>query len=265
MTLPLEQFGRDHWSTLLYLETVCVDADGRVDRRRMRCNINTHPAVAHQKEWNPAWGSRQKDGTVLPEHDDWDCAEDLERAGFLMIRGTAMNPHFTLMNLGEATAGVLRQWRADKQPLADFEFKFPENPDRAGWFIQHCEEGSVCTAMNGAILVFNDYTAARDRALEIKDIPAGVAEASVPALLTMLAIGEMLVLPKSSAYVYNTRVPLHGHLVAALAMEVPLLDLGMFEDGDTQAMTVQLGITEEEKKTNWEFFHAKARAHARGV
>jgi hypothetical protein len=36
-------------------------------------------------DWQETWGTRLNDGSVLPEHDDWDCLIDLTKAGYIEI------------------------------------------------------------------------------------------------------------------------------------------------------------------------------------
>src|SRR5271154_4036156 len=83
----LENFGRDHWTTFLYIETCCVDHGGMPNKVRMRCDRRRHPWFVHM---NPADGMREggyptrlRDGAELHDHDDWDCIDDLIAEGLL--------------------------------------------------------------------------------------------------------------------------------------------------------------------------------------
>jgi len=90
-TVSVEAFGKDHWSTLAFVETRCVDDGGIVDKERMRCNTSRHAALLGRiqqrstSKWDEKWGTILSDGTVLPEHDDWDCLIDLAKAGYVEI------------------------------------------------------------------------------------------------------------------------------------------------------------------------------------
>lgn len=44
--VPVEMWGKDHWSTFGYIETRCVDHDGVPDREHMRCDTDLHPGLA---------------------------------------------------------------------------------------------------------------------------------------------------------------------------------------------------------------------------
>ncbi len=83
----LDKWGKDHWSLLAYVETCCVDCT-RLEHNRMRCNENRHPllkgAAACNMKWENIWSTRLKEG-IIQEHDDWDCLNDLEEAGFIEI------------------------------------------------------------------------------------------------------------------------------------------------------------------------------------
>lgn len=93
--VPMERWGKDHWSTLLYLETVCVDHRGKVENLKMRtlrrnwrlagqlageANIGSYPT-----RLKPVQAERGKyDSVELTDgHDDWECMTDMRDAGLL--------------------------------------------------------------------------------------------------------------------------------------------------------------------------------------
>jgi hypothetical protein len=132
--VPITKFGKDHWSMLAFIETICVDFKGSVtDRHRQsfRTNVRRHPAYGYwpagERKWNPAHGTRLKGyfekndpKLKLSGHDDWDCVDDLEKAGILDNMGTGMNPTFVLTPLGQALAAELRRHKQNKGNFADF-------------------------------------------------------------------------------------------------------------------------------------------------
>lgn len=135
--VPLERFGKDHWSLLAYAETRAVDQDG-LDRRHLRCNAERHPhltSVYHRNEWKPEWGTRlkgyfaaeDKSQHQLPEHDDWDCLEDLEAAGLLEIL-SLINGFVRITPEGRRVVNELRQHKHDGGNFANFT---PSQPPRA--------------------------------------------------------------------------------------------------------------------------------------
>lgn len=113
---PAVDFGKDHWSTLLYIETCCVDNAGRVDRARLRCNPERHPHFnsRHHPEWSDDYSTRFRSGERrIPGHDDWDVIEDLEHAGLLERLGTGAQPLFKLTDAGWRRVHALRRERAE--------------------------------------------------------------------------------------------------------------------------------------------------------
>ena len=125
--VPPHLWGRDHLSVLLYLETVVVKG-GDPDRDRMRTNVKRHPALAGPslQALPPEYRTREYptrlvSGPDLFDHDDWDCARDLEAAGLLRWEGTGVTPIFKLTDLGWKVAGKLRRHRADDGTWESFE------------------------------------------------------------------------------------------------------------------------------------------------
>jgi hypothetical protein len=129
--IPIDQFGRDHWSTFAYIETLCVDKQGKPEHDRMRCNKNRHvellgPAqLRTSNDWQESWSTRLKGHTdkrpkQVSGHDDWDCAEDLQHAGLIEVHGTGLYPYFKMTVPGFACAALLRQHKAKGGNFSDF-------------------------------------------------------------------------------------------------------------------------------------------------
>ncbi len=95
LRVPLHRWGGDHWSTLAYLETRCVDYNGVVENSHMRTTSKRHPTFlgkAQRRSMMPdrdyptmVHADERNAGTEIPDHDDWDCLVDLAHAGFLKI------------------------------------------------------------------------------------------------------------------------------------------------------------------------------------
>lgn len=123
--VPVELWGKDHWSTLMYIETRCVDHDGCPNRDHMRCDTALHPGLGGQHR--PSHGrvppTRLNNGREVLDHDDWSCLEDAESAGFLEWTGTGIHPVFRLTPLGWKVTHALRQHRAAGKKLVDFRWK----------------------------------------------------------------------------------------------------------------------------------------------
>ncbi len=94
-TATLESFGKDHWTTFMYLEMCCVEYKGVPDDlRRMRCDPKRHPLLAHADllgvlHDGGKYPTRLKGGVELQDHDDWDCAVVIRRPS---MEGSARIP-----------------------------------------------------------------------------------------------------------------------------------------------------------------------------
>lgn len=119
MSVPLEQFGRDHWSTFAYVECRAVDNEGTIAKHHMRCDPLRHPEHAHIN-WSEDIPTRLLGGVPLPQHDDWDCIEDLEAANLLTVTGTPRSPLVTLTEFGQHVASQLRAFLASGGSYSTF-------------------------------------------------------------------------------------------------------------------------------------------------
>ena len=120
MTIPITEFGKDHWSAFAYVETRIVDHGGVVAKQHLRCIRKRHPHRAHEGGDASAYPTRLRGGRTQPDHDDWDCLDDLEEAGLLENAGTGMNPVFRLTNLGREVAGKLRGHKGQGGQFSEF-------------------------------------------------------------------------------------------------------------------------------------------------
>jgi hypothetical protein len=106
----LADFGRDHWSTFGYLLT--LGPEGVPDRHRMRCDPARHPFLAHIDPFGQVldgrpFPTRLSGGRELVHHDDWDCCDDLERAGLIEMIGTGAHPRVQFTEHGHRVARQL--------------------------------------------------------------------------------------------------------------------------------------------------------------
>jgi hypothetical protein len=139
---PVEKFGKDHWSLLAYVEDLCVNGReglGEIDPRKLRCNPATHQTMycAHSSpvHWKPSYGTRLAGffdfedrgdpekaiaaGLQLRDHDDWDCLEDLEAAGYVEVLSLA-NGVVRMTKGGCEVASQLRTHKASGGHFAGF-------------------------------------------------------------------------------------------------------------------------------------------------
>lgn len=77
-TIDVSKWGRDHWSMFAYAAEMATH-NKPLDGNRMR----SKGRVSGIRAWRPEWGTRLGDGSVLEQHDDWDCAKDLATAGLI--------------------------------------------------------------------------------------------------------------------------------------------------------------------------------------
>ena len=119
MPISMEHWGKDHWSTLAYIETRIIDYHGGLDVRHMRCNSKLHPQFQHIVE-GKEYPTRLKEGTIVHDHDDWSCVEDMEAEGLLISLGTGLSPVYKLTDKGYVIAAALRKHKAEGGNFASF-------------------------------------------------------------------------------------------------------------------------------------------------
>ena len=118
--VPLELWGKDHWSTLGYMETVCVDYNGLPELRMVQCNPARHPQyVAYMPiTAQPMDGSKYEIRLAFgksipgPDYDEWDCIEDMVSLGLLEDVGFNMTPQYRMTPLGNEVVSKLRSHKA---------------------------------------------------------------------------------------------------------------------------------------------------------
>ena len=73
--IPIENWGKDHWSTFAYAETLAVDNNGIIipEVLKMRTNIKTHFFMRNPNDGS-MYPTMLKNGNVSRGHDDWDCS-----------------------------------------------------------------------------------------------------------------------------------------------------------------------------------------------
>ncbi len=142
-----ELWGKDHWSTLSYVETRAVDYGGRLHNPHLRCIPDIHPAFAHGAGINaetPSMGSyadsrdcptRLKGNRRLWMHDDWSCIEDLVAHGLVEVvnveKRDVMHPdgygeaELVLTDRGKELVRQVREFKADGGNFAEFEASGP--------------------------------------------------------------------------------------------------------------------------------------------
>ena len=128
--IPMSRWGKDHWSTLAYLETLAVEKKGLAIpvKARMRTNEIRHPHLRGTLPMDmggalngSSYPTRLKDGEVK-EHDDWDCVDDAVEEGLVEDVGTGLNRAYKFTKLGKQVMAKLRQHKMDGGNFPDFVF-----------------------------------------------------------------------------------------------------------------------------------------------
>jgi len=106
--IDISRWGKDHWSTLLYVESRVVDQGGSIKDDHLRKDGNEYP-------------TRLAGGAALVGHNDYDCLEDLEAARVIEhTGGTGLHPIYSLTDEGWRVAGLVRRWKAEGKGIAKF-------------------------------------------------------------------------------------------------------------------------------------------------
>jgi hypothetical protein len=117
--IPIENWGRDHWSTFAYIETRIVDHKDVPQLEHMRCNNQIHGQLGHRGGCSSRYPTKLREGEAT-DHDDWSCLDDAEAAGLLENIGTDLNRVYKLTDKGFSVAGQLRRYKADDGNFATF-------------------------------------------------------------------------------------------------------------------------------------------------
>lgn len=135
-SVPIELWDRDHWSCLAYIETKMVDStkglvvefDPRMRQNRRNFRV-LHEAskrhLQHGVPMAPEYGSRLRDNTFIPGHDDWDCVADFCAAGLLHMGDEEIKPglKLKLTERGHEVVGELRKHKCNGGIFGNFVLK----------------------------------------------------------------------------------------------------------------------------------------------
>ncbi len=139
--IEIDRWGKDHWSTLAYLESRVIDNGGTINNLQMRCDSRLHRHFAHVETMGMTNGgkypTRLQDSIELEKHDDWSCLEDMV-ASELVIAKFRENPKMQgeifghmeakvkLTELGTQVSGMLRAHKASGGVFAKFQLSESE-------------------------------------------------------------------------------------------------------------------------------------------
>jgi len=121
--IPIQKWGKDHWSLLAYIESCTVDYNGELNLRKMRVNSTKRPfGNGTGIEWQNSWSTILKEGMEIG-HDDIDVLEDLISTELVENLGTLINPRVKLTANGIEIAHEIRKHKAKGGSFKTFNYK----------------------------------------------------------------------------------------------------------------------------------------------
>lgn len=149
--VPMEKWGKDHWSTLAYIETRIVDYKGKLEPLHMRPDGNSYPTILKGNNQNeideiqaratagePVVVPDPIDRTELKGHNDWDCAADMFALGLIDLEGEVPDKlingrvihrlvhqdkiRIALTEEGQKVAGALRAHKGNGENFHSFVY-----------------------------------------------------------------------------------------------------------------------------------------------
>lgn len=139
--IPMSYWGKDHWSTLGYLETVMVEcggfqvgADPRMKSNRRNFRVMSQECAKPKRASNhelvlalpmePQHATKLNDGQQVARHDDWSCVQDMAAEGFFGQTAYDVEPGTMLQfsEKGNKVANALREFRRNGGQMADFRW-----------------------------------------------------------------------------------------------------------------------------------------------
>lgn len=137
--VPITLWGRDHWSTLAYLDSKIVngaymrmqlDPRMRAGRRHYRMLWEASRSLPRSRKYGMGnavvmedkYGSRLNDGTYAVGHDDWHCVQDFANEGLLTVDVEALEPNvkFTWSEKGRTVVDALLKHKRNGGSFSDF-------------------------------------------------------------------------------------------------------------------------------------------------
>jgi len=175
--VPIEKWGKDHWSTFIYAERRAADCRGVLCIRNMRCDPLAHPGYTHEGACGD-YPTRLVDDSVIERHDDWSCLEDAEHLGLLKMDGVKVE----LTNTGWVVASMARRRIALNRPYKKLNAA-------AAMYLRYNAQGDMDNYQRSSLRTWNQARTKRERLLN--------------ATLGLGELGEVQNIVKKWAY--------HGH------------------------------------------------------
>ena len=115
--IKVSDFGKDHWSLFAYVETRCVDYNGKLDRKHMREDGWEHPT-----RLKGYFEDKENPERTLKGSSDLNCLKDLENEGFIRIIPNLPDT-IELTEEGYKIIGLLRKHKCNGGEFEDFSLK----------------------------------------------------------------------------------------------------------------------------------------------
>lgn len=138
--LPMDVWGKNHWSTLAYIETVMVETGGfevgfdarmTQNRRHFRVMSEQNPkpirpgrsiSMSFAKPMDPQYSTMLNNGQQVEGHDDWCCVQDFAASGLLTTSEFEPKDVLHLSEQGQAVCAALRVHKQKGGNFAEFKY-----------------------------------------------------------------------------------------------------------------------------------------------
>ncbi len=140
--IDIGHWGKDHWSTLAYIEARVIDNNGIINNLQMRCNSRLHRGYTYvglnaMMTDGAKYPTRLQGDIELEKHDDWSCLEDMVAANLVIAQFREnskypneifgnMEARVELTELGIQVSGMLRAHKAQGGMYAKFQLSKDE-------------------------------------------------------------------------------------------------------------------------------------------
>ncbi len=119
INIPIELWGKDHWSTLAYIETVIVEQQYFSIKKDQRMRTHSHHKELMHIDGSDEYGTRLNNKKEIFYHDDWDCVYDAEKEKLVNIKDNKV----TFTEYGYHILASLRKHKSEGGNFSNFKIK----------------------------------------------------------------------------------------------------------------------------------------------
>lgn len=145
--IPMEFWGKNHWSTLAYIETVMVETGGfevgfdprmTQNRRNFRVMAEQNPkpkrpgrtpSMAFSSPMDVKYSTALNNGQKVDRHDDWCCVQDFAASGLLTTKEFEPKDVLHLSEFGQKVCAALRIHKQNGHNFASFQYPINDGSD----------------------------------------------------------------------------------------------------------------------------------------